>query len=310
MTLVGGTIPGIRKALTSLDGSLLVKAFEAGKHIWRYKHPTIRDAFAALVAEDLELLDIYLIGSPAQTMFSEITCGMTEIEGAKVIVPADRFGIVINRLDEIDTTKWDRKSALYRFLTYRCSREFLAEYLKSHPSFAKKLNVMSQMSVVSDIALAARLNHFELLPEEERCRIVQKIKILAVETPDASFLDNPIRTLISSDEMQDILLSVQDDLLPNLDDKIDEWESNYDPDDDPDSHFSDFERTLNKYREEFSDDEEINATIRSALVDVESAVERMRSRWPDREQTSFFGSEHHTAPIQESSRSIFDDVDM
>ncbi len=116
MTLVGGTLAGVRKALTSLDGSLLVKTYESGKHTWRYKHPTIRDSFASLVSEDLELMDIYLAGSPVQTMFSEITCGQVAIEGAKVIVPVDRFDTVMNRLDSIDITKWDRKSALYRFL--------------------------------------------------------------------------------------------------------------------------------------------------------------------------------------------------
>ena len=59
--------------------------------MWRFKHPTIRDAFATLVAEDTELMDIYLAGAPIEKLFGEVSCGDVGIEGVKVIVPRRPF---------------------------------------------------------------------------------------------------------------------------------------------------------------------------------------------------------------------------
>lgn len=58
--LLGASTADVRTALIALDGSLLVQIQQRGSHFWRFKHPTIRDAFGALVAENRELMDIYL----------------------------------------------------------------------------------------------------------------------------------------------------------------------------------------------------------------------------------------------------------
>src|SRR5208282_3445162 len=58
--LLGANSSAIRPALAVLDGSLLILVQQKGQHGWRAKHPTILDAFAALVAENRELMDIYL----------------------------------------------------------------------------------------------------------------------------------------------------------------------------------------------------------------------------------------------------------
>ena len=45
-------ISGVLAALKSLDGSLLLNTFQDKSYAWRFKHPTVRDAFAAVVADN------------------------------------------------------------------------------------------------------------------------------------------------------------------------------------------------------------------------------------------------------------------
>jgi len=48
----------VRNAQNALDGSLILNSIQGGIYSWRFKHPTVRDAFAVVIAEDRELMDI------------------------------------------------------------------------------------------------------------------------------------------------------------------------------------------------------------------------------------------------------------
>jgi hypothetical protein len=56
--LLGATGADLRAALAPLDDSLLIQVQQKGQYGWRAKHPTVLDAFASLVAESRELMDI------------------------------------------------------------------------------------------------------------------------------------------------------------------------------------------------------------------------------------------------------------
>ena len=90
---LGGDKAAVVAALSALEESLLICVSEGGRAWWRFKHPTIRDAFADIVARNRELMDIYLKGAPLLRMLSEITCGDVGIDGAKLVVPPDRFPV-------------------------------------------------------------------------------------------------------------------------------------------------------------------------------------------------------------------------
>lgn len=72
---MGGEPGAVKEALNAMNESLVIRSREEGRDYWKFKHPTVRDAFAALVAEDAELMDIYLSGTPIRKLFSEISCG-------------------------------------------------------------------------------------------------------------------------------------------------------------------------------------------------------------------------------------------
>jgi len=83
--LLGASPAVVRTSLVALDGSLVIQVQQGGSHWWRFKHPTIRDAFAALVAENRELMDIYLLGTPIHRLFTEISCGNTNLPGVRSV---------------------------------------------------------------------------------------------------------------------------------------------------------------------------------------------------------------------------------
>lgn len=136
--LLGGSASGVRTALISLNDSLLLKIFKDGDYLWQFKHPTIRDAFASIIAEDLELMDIYLAGSPVKKLFEEVSCGDVGIEGVKVIVPCNRYDSFIARMDTLDS---QGRRNLHHFLAHRCDQKFITRFISAHPSFISNLSV-------------------------------------------------------------------------------------------------------------------------------------------------------------------------
>ncbi len=70
-----------------------------GAALWRFKHPTVGDALAALLLKNPELLGIYVRGSSVESLMRQITCGDVGLEHA-VALPNPLFRLVVRRLGE------------------------------------------------------------------------------------------------------------------------------------------------------------------------------------------------------------------
>lgn len=310
ITRLGGSTSGVVNALKSLDGSLLRNSFQSGEYAWHFKHPTIRDAFAAVVAEDRELMDIYLAGAPLDKLFGEISCGNAGVEGAKVIVPQDRYDGVLARLELFDTKKWYNEHALHRFLSYRCDQKFLQRYITQDPEFISNLSIRSHLNAVSDVDVLVRLHEFGLLPELERLRAVATIRELAIDVPDSGFLRDKIRSLMTHEEFIQLLEHVQTMLLPALESHIDRWRENYNGDDDPEIYFDELKSALLDYGNEFEENERASEQINKALADIDQVIEELRLELPEKSDEDGFFGRHTQEEAKNSARSIFDDVDI
>ena len=88
---MGSTICDVKAALSSLNDSIVRRTKEDECEYWRFRHPTVRDAFASLVGSDPELIDIYLAGVPTERLLYEVSCGEMNIEGVKIVVSPNRF---------------------------------------------------------------------------------------------------------------------------------------------------------------------------------------------------------------------------
>lgn len=309
--LLGGTTADVRNTLSTLEGSLLILVQQGGEFSWRLKHPTIRDAFAALIAENRELLDIYLTGTPVTQLLHEVSCGDVGIKGVKVIVPMDRYGPFWMRIEAYILQSRADIDAVKRFFASRCDRSFLAGYIARNPGFIPSLKVRSYLGVMPDVDVIVRLRTFALLPEEVRLQHVAAIRTLAVETPDPDFLRDQIRPLFEAKEFADILEDVRLLLLPSLADHIDDWQASHDGEEDPESHFYLLETALTDYRNAMKSDSGSIELIDAGLSRIKESIEELRAELPaspDEESDYFRDTSLDRAPVE--SRSVFDDVDQ
>ena len=163
---------------------------------------------------------------------------------------------------------------------------------------------------MSDVDVIVRLNEFGLLPETERLRAVNAIRELAVDVPDSGFLRPEIRTVLTPEEIVDTLQHVQTTLLPNLNVTIDHWRDEYRSGDDPDDHFGELKNALEEYRGEFEQSEEAVQLIDSALLKIGGIIEDLRSELPPKTNKNDFDGRSAQTGVQDSRRSVFDDVDL
>nr|WP_319566574.1 hypothetical protein [uncultured Rhodoferax sp.] len=309
--LLGGSVNEVRNALNALNGSLLLQVQQGGEFSWRLKHPTIRDAFAALIAEDRELLDIYLRGTPVWQLFQEVSCGDVGLEGVKVVVPADRYDFLWTRIEAYLTQARSDKDSVKRFFSSRCDQRFLAGFIARNPGFVPSLKVYSYLSAIPDVGVIVRLRLFELLPDEIRKQHVVTIQELAIETPDADFLRDNIRPLFTPQELDDILEDVRSKLLPNLARHVDIWQDNHNGEEDPESHFYFLEAALKDYRAALTSDTESVALIDAGLQKVQEAVDELSANLPQKsdDDGDYFRDTSKEGAHAEA-RSVFDDVDQ
>lgn len=200
--------------------------------------------------------------------------------------------------------------ALHRFLAYRCSKEFLAQYILRHSEFIPSLRVGSYLSAVSDVDAILRFHAFGLLPEEKRFYVVARIRELAVDIPDAGFLQDRIRALLTQDELADILEHVYVKLLPNLNDQIDDWESNYDSDEDPADYFDELVSALKRYRNVFEGRPDAADHIDSALANIDQIIDELRAELPQEPDSDDYFRRGSSGGGYDETRSVFDDVDL
>ena len=304
---VGGTLTG----LESLNGSFLINSVHQGNYGWRFKHPTMRDAFAAEIVSKQDLMDIYVKGAPLDKMFEEISCGDLNIEGVKVVIPSNLYGAIIEKIKSVDIGEQITYKSLRWFLSYRCDRIFLKQFIAEFPDFIPSLSVEGYIFLNPNLTMVTRLHKFGLLPETERLKAVDSIRCLAVEVPDSSFLREDIKNLMTNEELSNILISVKENLLPDLDYEVENWRNDYMGDCEPTEHFEQLRGTLYDYREEFKDNEVACEQIDCAIEAIDQYIGELEHEYyQDSSGGGFSGKYKETPSIDSSARSIFEDVDL
>jgi hypothetical protein len=306
--LLGASGAQMRGALTPLDGSLLMQVQQKGQHGWRARHPTVLDAFASLVAESRELMDIYLAGTPVRQLLSKVGCGDGSVSGIKVEVPADRYDGLIGRISAFHAERRENQAAVDKFLAHRCGADFLRRYLQLDPGYIGQLRVWSYFYAVTDIGVLNKLHAFSLLSEEQRIKHVDAVRECAISTPDSGFLEYRIVSFLTGAQTQEILRKVREELLPRIEIEVDDWKYNYSRDD-PANYFEPLKSALSEFGTALSHDTEALALIDKGVALIDKAIaelEPQHSEEPDYDEYYHRGS---SGPSGIDSRSIFDDVD-
>lgn len=273
---LGSTLGECITALDALNGSLVTHMQIDDQPLWRFKHPTIGDAYATTLAFSPDLLEIFLSGSSTETLTLQITCGNVGVEKA-VVVPKALFPMMVARLREFSASdkykvqwlsSWGARRTLYRFLADRCSKEFLALYLEQNPNILKRVSEPGlSLSAVPEVDLAVRLHGFGLLPEENRKNFIETVSNYAIEGKDVSALDDAeMRSIFTDNEFDGLVETVRTDLLPKLADVRMKVQSNHDSSESPDEHMQNILESLSTLKKRFSEDEDAVKIIERETV--------------------------------------------
>lgn len=314
---LGSSLGKCITALESLNGSLVVHHQVDGESVWRFKHPTIGDAFASALARSPELLGIFLLGSAAENLIEQVTCGDVGIERA-VMVPKQLYPQMIARLAEFTASEkyksqylasWGAKWSLQSFLTRRCSKEFLVLYLQTNPELVKKvcrpgLNLNSS----SEVSLAVRLHAFGLLPEENRNTFVEAVSAYAVSGEDVYALDDEgIRSVFTDAEFDALVARVRAELMPRLGRVREREQDGYNADEPADEHLEHMFESFKTLKDKFGDDAE-------AVQIIEREIDLAKDWINDNDRADQARAPRSlgtagTIDKPHGTRSIFDDVD-
>jgi hypothetical protein len=315
---LGSTLGGCVIALEALSGSLVLHFHAGVDSIWRFKHPTIGDAYAAILAKSPELLGIFVQGSAPEGLIDQVTCGDVGIEKA-VIIPKALFPLMLAKLHEFTTSKnyksewlstWSAKSDLQRFLSHRCGKEFLSLYINDNPGLLDKVAEPGlYLHAVSEVGLAKRLHEFGLLPEDKRKKFVATVSEYAIQGHDLYALKNAdIQRLFEDHEFEELIQKVRTELLPRLDDVRREVQIDYHgSSDSPEEYMQQLLESFEILQEHFGGDA---GAVEIIEQEIRYANEWIAEKTPEESdrQPRILGKVEKPDSLL-GTRSIFDDVD-
>ncbi len=253
----GVTSGSIRVQIEALNGSLLLLVRDEAGMVWRYKHPTIGDAFAQHVAGSPELVEVYLRGAKPASLITEVVCAGVEIYGAPVVVPDSLHFLLEERINHMESHQ------LVGFLTRRSNSAFTKRMLILRPDVLKGMNsFISPIKDDSDASFLATLHVQGLLPEPLRANFVQAVRSAALQEADASFLeDDELGAVLTKNEHQSLLRAIEEELMPSLSSLVTKLSGEWDSDYQPDEHFDKFESSIKLFSKALSEQKDYSATI-------------------------------------------------
>jgi hypothetical protein len=299
----GVSAGSVRVQIEALNGSLLLLVKDEEGMVWRYKHPTIGDAFAKHVASSPELVEVYLRGAKPDSILSEVVCAGVEVYGAPVVIPDSLHPLLAARLQSVASYH------LVSFLTRRSNRVFTERMLEKRPDVLNGLrSFISPIKDDSDASFLATLHVQGLLPEPLRLNFVKAVKKAAIEEADASFLETPeLGAVLTENEHTLILSAIDRELMPNLGTLITnlgvQWDVNYPPDE----HFDQFQKSIKLFSEALSTSKDYSETISRVSSEIRQQITSMNERFEPPSPTSAPTSS--STPASVGLASIFRDVD-
>ncbi len=316
---LGSDLGSCIQALEAMKDSLVQYTFIDDNSIWRFKHPTIGDAYARIIANSPEQLEIYLRGTDIEKIMEQVTCGNVGLEKT-IIVPKAMFSLVLERVllfkkSELYKTgylsRWGAKRKVYTFLSRRSSKDFLNLYIsKNQEIFEQIVKPSMSFDYSAEIDLVIKLNGLNLLPENYKKEFVDYISHYTISGDDLYLLGNEdLQNVFTQKELEDLKQNIRTDLLPNISNLRKRREDDfrkYD-NDTAEDHMEDFFDKMNTLLEEFIEEEPVVEIIEQEVRNAKNWVEEhilVENEMPER----ILNTSDETAKV-ETLRSIFDDID-
>lgn len=308
ITLLGATAPDVMQAFGHLNETVLSPVADMhGDVKWRFRHPTIREGFAAVIADDPNAVHILVNGLTDEELVRQLDCGGTEA-GTLVTIPASLYPSVAARVSLAPALAGDPwHNTLAPFLTRRCSDEFLKLWASLNADdLPRLLDFEYQMGVSWRPTVLARLQAAGALPADLRERGVELLERKALEDFDGAWLSANIVGLFMPSEKQALLDRFVDDVLPRIDDVIYESADGYDSDVSPADRYNHARETVIAYLGAFEREPQVAGVLQATLGSIESTVAEAEEDFSPKRSESFAPTRHLPPPATE--RDQFDDV--
>ena len=258
ITSLQSSIGDVKASLNALNNAFIYRIREDGREYWCFRHPSIRDAFAAYVAPNPELIDIYLTGTPAEKLMNEVTCGDLSLEGVEIIVPPDKYSMVLEKLKETGRNPKRFSDPLSTFLAHRCRGDFLEIYFTECESMASLPNQIRVLDGIDkSIRILSRLHLDGRLPEDIRSATIKKIYSFAEDEYSYEFAKKPFYGLMTEEEIYTLKTQIRNVIFSKGPGLIREISQDWRHNDEPRDHFSEYEDTLSSIMNEAEDEEEL-----------------------------------------------------
>jgi hypothetical protein len=306
---LGSSFHNAVRAFKFLNGSFTTEYLKEGRYFWKFKHPTIQDALANKFSSDREFLNEYLLGADLMKIFSEVSCGISDVEGVKIVVPNDHFTSLIERMMTLDRKIYMNNIRMSYFLAEKCNLDFLQELVKTKPEYVSSLTIHSQLKYCSDLNVIIKLNLLGLLNEGIRLSAAKKLSSIAVHHFDSGIFDNKISSLLTNVEKETVFEKIRLESLGKIYNEIDNCFQDWGGEE-PDDYFSGLESALRSYKIHFIDENSILllGEAEELLNECKSDIENKFGGEPSNSHHENFARENEGTRIS-NERCIFDDVD-
>ncbi len=305
--LLGAQSADVSRAMAHLNDSLTRRKSADDGDRWVFRHPTITDAFAEIVARSPELIELYVHGARLDRLVSEVVCAPQTAQHAHVRIPKSLFPVLLDRLQERDLDETFKS-----FLGARAGGAFLPEVFAARPDILEWATTTSADLSLGSLLLLAALNSYGLLPEEARKKIVARIDKDAITWMRSKvFVEDIYRQILTPTELEDLANRFRAEYLGDLENLLSELQSRFSSDDEL-GLFEEFKENMERGEPFFFPNGRTEALncfyteINSHISQLEELDLPSGSNWS--EQVAKSASLSATSAAKDSSR-IFDDVD-
>lgn len=302
--LLGVKHAELARAREHLNDSLTRLVSEDDGDRWLFRHPTVTDAFATVVAASPELVELYAHGAKLDRLLDEVVCRPKGADEGRVRIPPAFYGGLIERLKP-----YPLDESLRSFLGARCERAFLSLMLEARPDIlAWAAEIESTRRTLGGRLLLAALSSWSLLPEEVRQNHVQNIRTQSITWLDAKPLtDKILRQMFTEPEFEAYTEAFREEWLSDLPNVFSEF-GRFSSDDEL-GLYSDFKDNLQAARAYF--ELEQDKAFDELYAEIDAHIEYLELQQPSSRSSDWGPSSMDKAPEASPSHasSIFHDLD-
>lgn len=302
--LMGVQSADVARALQHMNDSLTRLVPQEDGNRWMFRHPTVTDAFAEIVASSPELVELYLHGAKLDRLIREAECQPPAEDSDRLRIPSQFYPSLVARMKT-----YPLDEGLKSFLGARCEKAFLQMVLEARADILKwAAEVAANEVSLSGKLLLAALASRGLMPEQCRLRLVDELTKHSITWLDAKPLEDKIwQQIFTTTEFEDYEQRFREEWLAEPSDVFSEL-GRFSADDEA-GMYTDFKDNLQIAQRHFEIAEDDEA-FSELYAQLDAHIEELEAAAPSQDSSGWTApSVDNSAKGTAPASSIFFDVD-